>query len=361
MGVDILHLEHQGSPGILEHFKRRPTIFVLFIASTRTSTIPGISIAGPTPEATLYTPALDAEYLLAGRPLSLDVLPVTPDGIPTPALVSRAVLGLLRIPALIVDAGSYIEPAVPHARLPSRVVGERIDRGRALPRGRSRRLYEEAKLLGQSLSHGHNVVVGESMPGGTTTAMAIMETLGYRARGRVSGAGPVNPHGLKLKVYEEGLRASGLRVPANDVFEAVDSLGDPLHVSIAGFVAGALEAGSAVMLGGGTQMCSVLAILRRLGVDLEGKVILATTRWLAEDKSSDIMGLVKEVQPSVPVAVADLDFGKAPYRGLRMYEEGYVKEGVGMGGLLALAAVKGLSRDSLLEAIYREYERVMGS
>ncbi|MEM2302276.1 MAG: TIGR00303 family protein, partial [Sulfolobales archaeon] len=34
---------------------------IYVIASTRTSTIPGISIAGASPELTLYTPALDVE------------------------------------------------------------------------------------------------------------------------------------------------------------------------------------------------------------------------------------------------------------------------------------------------------------
>lgn len=335
-------------------------VFVLFIGSTRTSTIPGISIAGPTPEATLYTPTLDAEYLLAGRPLSMGVVPVSPEGVPTPALVSRVVLKLLGVPAVVVDSGAYLEPRIPHVRLPSRVVGERIDLGRALPPGTARRLYEEARLLGGSLGGRLDFIVGESMPGGTTTAMAIMEALGFRARGRVSSAGPRNPHDLKVRVYEEGLKASGLEAPARDPFAAVDALGDPLHVSIAGFVAGAVEAGSRVVLGGGTQMCSVLAILSRLGVDLRGRVALATTRWLAEDDSSDVAGLLSEVYPGVPLIVSDVDFSGSRYRGLRMYEEGYVKEGVGMGGLLALARESGIPAGAVLEAVEEEYSRVAG-
>lgn len=335
-------------------------LFVLFIGSTRTSTIPGISIAGPTPEATLYTPTLDAEYLLAGKPLSLDVVPVSPEGVPTPAVVSRALLRLLGIPALVVDSGAFLEPRIPHVALPSRRVGERIDTGRALPRGTAARLYEEARLLGRTLARGLDVVVGESIPGGTTTAMAIMEALGFRARGRVSSAGPSNPHDLKVRVYEDGVRSSGLEVPARDPFEAVDAVGDPLHVSIAGFVAGALEAGSRVVLGGGTQMCAVLAILSRLDVDLEGRVSLATTSWLARDDSSDIEGLLSDVYPGTPLVVSGVDFGRSRFRGLRMYEEGYVKEGVGMGGLLALARARGIPEGRVLEAVEEEYAGVAG-
>ena len=336
-------------------------LFVLFIASTRTSTIPGVSIAGPTPEATLYTPALDAEIVVAGRPVSLNVVPVSPEGIPTPAIVSRAILEALSLPRLVVDAGSYLEPGVPHVRLPSRVVGERIDSGRALPEGSARKLFEEARLLASSLGGGLHHIVGESMPGGTTTAMAIMEALGFRARGRVSSASPANPHELKARIYEAGLRASGLEVPARDVFRAVDSVGDPLHVSIAGFVAGAVESGSKVTLAGGTQMCSVLAILSRLGYRLGGRVTLATTKWIASDPSSDFRGLAAEVAPDVEVAVAEVDFSGSRFRGLRLYEEGYVKEGVGMGGLMVAALKAGLTPREILKLVEREYEAVVGS
>ena len=223
-------------------FKVRDSpLFLIFIASTMTSTIPGISVAGPTPEATLLTPALDVEYLVAGRPLSSNSIPVTPTGIPTPALLSRVALNLLGIPFLVVDAGSYVKPRVPHVRLPSATVGGDIRSGRALPKGRSRELFEESMTLGLMLARNTDVIIGESMPGGTTTAMAIMEALGYNARGRVSSAGPVNPHELKVRVVEEGFRNAGLKLPAGDVFEVVDTLGDPLHISIAGFVVGALS------------------------------------------------------------------------------------------------------------------------
>lgn len=334
--------------------------FTLFIASTRTSTIPGVSIAGPTPEATLYTPALDAEIVVAGRPLSLNVVPVSPEGVPTPAIVSRALLERLGAARLVVDAGSSVEPRVPHARLPSRVVGERVDSGRALPRGRAERLFSEARLLASSLGGGFHFIVGESMPGGTTTAMSIMEALGFKARGRVSSASPRNPHDLKARLYEAGVRFAGLKVPVSDPFIAVEAVGDPLHVSIAGFVVGAVEAGSRVTLAGGTQMCSVLAILRGLGYRLDSRVRIATTRWIVEDPSSDFMGLVREIAQDVEVKVAPIDFSGSRFDGLRLYEEGYVKEGVGMGGLMIAALEAGLTPEDILEAVEGEYERVVG-
>ena len=316
----------RGDKRVLDVLSSTPTVFTVVIGSTRTSTIPGISIAGPSPEATLYTPTLDVEYLVAGRPLTLDAIPVTPEGIPTPALLTRAARSIISdVQVLVVDAGAHVPPRVPHVALPSRREGGRIDTGRALPPGTAKHLYEEARLLGRWLGRGHVVVAGESIPGGTTTAMAILEALGIRARGRVSSAGPVNPHELKARIVAKALEAAGLMGVEADPFTAVDRVGDPVHISLAGLATGALEAGSPlVVLAGGTQMTAVLAILSRLSVDPGGRLAVITTRWIVEDRQSDFTGLASEAMPGATIAYVDVDFSNAPYEGLRAYERGYV-------------------------------------
>jgi uncharacterized protein (TIGR00303 family) len=350
-----------GSWSPREWLDTRVVELVIFIASTRVSTIPGISAAGPSPEGTLYTPALDTEYLVLGRPRSADAIPVTPDGIPTPAIITRAVLGLTGLRVMVADVGSYVRPRIPVVVVPGGVTGGRVDVEDALPRGRARELFENSATLGRMLgSPGVLLVVGESMPGGTTTAMATMEALGFRAAGRVSSSSPRNPHDIKVRVLRQALERSSLKPPVGDVFTAIDALGDPLHVSIAGFVAGALERGSRVLLAGGTQMAAVLAILKRLGLELGGRVAIGTTRWVVEDRSSDLVGLVAEIAPEVPVLYSTTSFGDSPFRGLRAYEEGYVKEGVGAGGcLVAGSLIYGLGLEEIKRAIYEEYSRVL--
>lgn len=333
---------------------------VYFIGSTKTSTIPGISIAGASPELTLYTPAVDVEYLLYGKPLSLDQVPVTPEGIPTPALITRAALSAAEIPFLVVDVGSYVEPKIPHVDLPNRRVGERIDLGEALPYTIVRRLFEESMIFAKSLAGlADLMILGESISGGTTTALGILVGLGYNAWGMISSSAPANPHDLKLKVVEEGLRRAG-GLSTEDPFKAVTRLGDPLHISIAGFLAGLVGQDVKVILAGGTQMAAVLAIAKHSGIDLREKAVVGTTRWIIEDKSSDLIGLVGMVYPEIPVVACNLDFSKAPYKGLRYYERGYVKEGVGAGGTsIAAIAVRNLAYEKLLNSIYAEYERIM--
>jgi uncharacterized protein (TIGR00303 family) len=360
-GVKVL----RGDPRALDVIADSPLLFSVVIGSTRTSAIPGISIAGPTPEATLLTPTLDVEYLVAGKPLSLDAIPVTPEGIPTPALLTRASLGLAGdVPVLVVDAGAYRQPLIPHVALPSRRPGEAVSTGRALPPGTARRLYNEARTLGRQLGRGHALVIGESIPGGTTTAMAIMEGLGLKARGLVSSAGPENPHELKWRVVSEGLRASGLTSASpSDPFRVVDSVGDPVHVSIAGMAAGALEAGARlVALAGGTQMAAVAALLSRLGVKAPGRLALLTTRWLVEDPTSDLPALLDQLGLELTVAAALLDFSASRFEGLRYYERGYVKEGVGAGGAAVVAmARRGVGPGDILRAVELEYERLTGA
>jgi NaMN:DMB phosphoribosyltransferase len=71
------------------------------------------------------------------------------------------------------------------------------------------------------------------------------------------------------------------------------------------------------------------------------------------------MGLVRSVDPSVPIVSMNLDFSRSPYEGLRYYERGYVKEGVGAGGTALIAhLLTGKSVEEIEEFIYEEYERL---
>ena len=98
----------------MESVRGKKFLFALTISHTETCTIPGITIAGATPELAKYTPAADAEFLRYGRCISIDEIPATPDGKPTPALITRAALGMAKIPNMIIDAGSAHSPKTPY-------------------------------------------------------------------------------------------------------------------------------------------------------------------------------------------------------------------------------------------------------
>ncbi|MFC6730943.1 TIGR00303 family protein, partial [Natronoarchaeum mannanilyticum] len=82
---------------------------VLAAGSTRTAGIEGISAAGATRELMAHTPAIDAEIVEYGRPITADLVPVSPTGCPTPAVITRAVREAVGFEFTVIDAGLAAE------------------------------------------------------------------------------------------------------------------------------------------------------------------------------------------------------------------------------------------------------------
>src|SRR5437867_969257 len=98
----------------IKKFATKNPVFICVISYTATSEIPGLTVAGANPELVKYTSPADAEFLYYGRCKCIDVVPATPDGKPTPALITRAALQTAGIPFLVVDAGAKIRPSIPY-------------------------------------------------------------------------------------------------------------------------------------------------------------------------------------------------------------------------------------------------------
>jgi NaMN:DMB phosphoribosyltransferase len=84
---------------------------------------------------------------------------------------------------------------------------------------------------------------------------------------------------------------------------------------------------------------------------------------VANDKSADLKGIVRQFC-DVPILAADLDFSSSRFSGLKAYETGIVKEGVGAGGasIAAMAKLGGaVTKDLLLKAIERNYAVLMAT
>lgn len=79
--------------------------------TTATAAIDGISAAGADPELRKHTPSADIEIVADGRPAPDSVVPVSPSGCPTPAVVTRAVRELVGFEFVGVDAGLAVPTA----------------------------------------------------------------------------------------------------------------------------------------------------------------------------------------------------------------------------------------------------------
>jgi len=360
---DIIHAHNKTrGTALLDQLKEKQPLFTCVIGVTETAKIQGISAAGENPEITDYTPPADVELLQLGKCKCIPGVPVTPDGIPTPALITMSALKLADIPTLVVSAGLKVKPHVPFMDLGGSP-GRDIRTGRALDNAEE--VMNRAKIAGENLSKTADyLVIGESIPGGTTTALSVLLAMGVDAKGKVSSSMPVNPHELKIKTAEEGLKAAGVKAGefAHDPIKAVSTVGDPMQPALAGLVLGA--AGRVpVIMAGGTQMAAVLAVVKALNPDVLDNVAVGTTRWIIADKTADLKGLVAEIA-DVPVLAADLDFSRSRFDGLRAYDAGVVKEGVGCGGASMAAMLKTngkITKEVLLEEIEKNYRQLVGS
>lgn len=332
-------------------------LFSCVIGVTETAKIQGISAAGANPEITDYTPPADVELLHLGKCKSITGVPVTPDGIPTPALITMSALNLADIPTLVVNAGLRIKPQIPFVELGGSP-GKDIRTGKALENPEE--VMSRARILGRNLSKTADyIVVGESIPGGTTTALSVLLAMGIDAKGKVSSSMPLNPHELKTKTAETALKAAGVEAGefAEDPIKAVSTVGDPMQPAVAGLVMGAAES-VPVIMAGGTQMAAVLVVVNGLNKDVLNNVAIGTTRWIMKDKTSDITGLVSKIA-DIPVLAADVDFGPSRFDGLKAYEAGVVKEGVGCGGASIAAILKSkgkITKTVLLQEIEENYK-----
>ncbi|MGE5554971.1 MAG: nicotinate mononucleotide-dependent phosphoribosyltransferase CobT [Methanocella sp.] len=339
--------------------KKNP-LFVATIATTETGKIPGLSAAGANPDFTDFTPPADAELLLLGKCRSIQGVPITPDGIPTPALITTSALHLADIPVLVVNGGVKVRPQIPYIDVngsPGRDIrtGDSVDN--------VEEVIERATGVGEHLAKVSDyLVIGESIPGGTTTALGVLTALGINAYGKVSSTLPENPHNLKSEVVNAGLKAATEKFGdiKGDPIKAVSAVGDPMMAAVAGLVIGASKQ-APVLMAGGTQMTAVLAVINALDSSALCNVAVGTTRWVAKDATSDICGIVQQFC-EVPILAADLDFGPSQYPGLRIYETGLVKEGVGAGGaaIAAMAKTDGaVDKQILLKEIERNYASLM--
>ena len=359
--VMLAHEEDRGET-FLGRLEGKNPLFICTIGTTETAKIPGISAAGRYPELTDYTPPADVELLLLGRCKCISGVPVTPEGIPTPALITMSALRLTDIPVLVVSGGLKVNPYVPFLDLGG-APGRDIRTGKAVDNVEE--VLGRARIAGESLAKiADYLVVGESIPGGTTTALGVLSAMGVDARGKVSSSMPGNPHELKTKTVEAGLKASDMEfgVLAEDPVKAISCVGDPMVPAFAGLVLGA-AINVPVLMAGGTQMGAVLAVVKALNRDVLNNVAIGTTRWIVSDITADLKGIITQIA-DVPILASDLDFSQSRLDGLKAYEAGVVKEGVGAGGaaIAAMAKSEGsITKEVLLREIERNYELLVGS
>ncbi|TDA68477.1 TIGR00303 family protein [Sulfuricurvum sp. IAE1] len=342
-----------GTRDFAEYLRGKKAHFLLSMSTTATAEIPGITQAG-IPGLLHLTPTLDAEFLCTGEVRSLDAVAETPSGVPTPALITRAVHLLHPFAEIgLLDLGLSEKPKVERFACYGFDIppSGSIDTGARIA---AMEVFERGVAFAQTFEpKGDYLILGESIPGGTTTAAATALALGYDAQEMFSSSFKNAPQSTKRRVIEQALTGCE---GVNDLFERLAKVSDNMLLFNAGFLLGLQNRDVTTVLAGGTQMAAVLlivdTILRSMeGSIREGSLALWTTAWLADDPSSDIAGLLRMLSFPIDACCAEFDFSRSSHPALRLYDEGEAKEGVGAGAALVYGILNGLSPEQITRRV----------
>ncbi|WP_345992817.1 nicotinate-nucleotide--dimethylbenzimidazole phosphoribosyltransferase [Sulfurimonas sp. HSL-1716] len=328
--------------------------FLLAASVTRTCELEGITQAG-IPGKIPLTPALDAEFIVNQKVFSLGELAETPTGVPTPALMTRAVHNLRSFTSIeILDLGLDTKPQN------CRIHDFEISPSKAINKGadiNAQELFYKGMKFGREYElKGNYLILGESTPSGTTTAAATALALGYELEECFSSSFLNVPNKIRKKTLDEALSLVNEKMSS---FEKLGTASDNMLIFCAGFL---LEATKRfhVVLAGGTQMAACLLVADKLREDVlmrlnSDNLTLATTAWVAKDKNSDIKKILSQLSYTPNALYAEFSFASAEIPILKKYDEGEAKEGVGAGAALAY----GFSNALTNEQIVKEIEAIM--
>ena len=328
--------------------------FLLAASVTKTCEIAGITQAG-IPGKIPLTPTLDAEFIATQKLFSMPELAETPSGVPTPALITRAVENLNPFSALeILDLGLEVKPQQVQLHNFNIEPSDSITKGAGID---AEEIFAKGMSFGRSYDlKGSYLILGESTPSGTTTATASALALGYDCKDDFSSSFLNVPNSVKNETIDAAL---ALINEDMSNFEKLSLVSDNMLLFCAGFL---LEASRRfhVVLAGGTQMAACLLIADRLREDVlmrlkSENITLATTQWVARDEHSNIKHILEQLSYTPHAIYTEFSFADAEIPVLKMYDEGEAKEGVGAGACLAYANTNALTNEQVL----REIELIM--
>ncbi len=343
-----------GNPDFLTNLKGKSATFMLALSNTHTAQIEGITQAG-IPGLIHLTPTLDAEFLCTGEVKSLENIAETPKGVPTPALLTRAVHLLHPFKEItLLDLGLDSIPKVENAPIYGFGIkpSDRIDHAAKI---NANAVFNAGLRFGKEYQPNSDyLIIGESTPSGTTTAQATALALGYDAKDKFSSSFKNVPNDIKAQTIDKALKFIH---PSDSVLDKASKVGDNMLIFTAGFVMGASEKGYPLILAGGTQMAAVLLLINRLSAKFSyPNLALCTTKWVAQDAHSDIKALLEMLDFPLNAYAADFDFALSNHPALKLYDQGEAKEGVGAGAAL----VYGLLNDLTKEQITQQVEGFLG-
>ncbi|MGD9625861.1 MAG: nicotinate mononucleotide-dependent phosphoribosyltransferase CobT [Arcobacter sp.] len=342
-----------GKVDFLEFLRGKKATFLLSCSVTKTCEIPNISQAG-IPGKLYLTPTLDAEFLCTKEVRSLPNIAQTPKGVPTPALITRAIHELNPYSNIeILNLGLEVIPQIDYFKIHNFDIkpSESITAGAKIE---AMEIFQKGLEFGQNYQTKDDyVIIAETIPAGTTTANATAKALGYECDGYFSSSFKNNPSDIKNETIKKALD----NIDKNDdIFEKLSKVSDNMIIFNAGFILGSRVNELKVILAGGTQMASVLLVVNSILKSMDGEIdssnlALCTTKWISKDENSNIKAILEQLDFPINTYASEFDFSLSNHPALKLYDEGEAKEGVGCGAALCYATINGLTKEQITNKI----------
>ena len=341
-----------GNIDFIESLRGKKATFMLALSNSKTANITGITQAG-IPGMIHLTPTLDSEFVCTGEVRSLENIAQTPKGVPTPALITRAVHLLAPYGRVeLLNLGLEIEPNVEYFKIHNFNINpsQSIAKGAGIE---AQEVFQKGIAFGQEYEcQDEYIILGESVPSGTTTAMATAIGLRHRVKEYFSSSFKEVPNDIREKTLKLALSHIAEK---DDIFQMLSKVSDNMLIFNAGFILG-LNDKTKIVLAGGTQMACVLLIVNRMlkimgGTMPSSNLALCTTKWVANDENSDIKALLELLSFPINAYYSDFDFSQSEHPALKLYDEGEAKEGVGAGGALMYGFLNALSKKAITEKV----------
>ena len=337
-----------GNIDFIESLRGKKATFMLALSNSKTANIEGITQAG-IPKMIHLTPTLDSEFVCTGEVRSLEDVAKTPKGVPTPALITRAVHLLAPYGRIeLLNLGLEIKPKVDYFKIHN----FKIEPSQSIAKGANidaQEIFQKGITFGQSYEcKDEYIILGESVPSGTTTAMATAIGLKYKVKECFSSSFKNVPNDIREKTLKLALSHIAHK---DDIFQILSKVSDNMLIFNAGFILG-LNNQTKIVLAGGTQMACVLLIVDKMlklmgGTMKSSNLALSTTKWVFEDEKSDIKSLLELLSFPINAYYSDFDFSLSQHPALKLYDEGEAKEGVGAGGALMYGFLNALSKKEI--------------
>jgi uncharacterized protein (TIGR00303 family) len=341
-----------GQKDFIESLRGKKATFMLALSNTNTANIEGITQAG-IPGMLHLTPTLDSEFVCSGEVRSLDNIAKTPKGVPTPALITRAVHLLNPFNDIeLLDLGLEVQPKLNYFKIHKFGIRP-SDSIHSDANINANELFQKGVEFGQSYECKNDyIILGESVPSGTTTATATAIALKYDCKDKFSSSFKDVPNNIKEDTIAKALNNTK---STDDIFTILGKVSDNMLIFNAGFILG-LNNKIPIVLAGGTQMACVLLIVNKILQTMEGQIessnlALCTTAWVANDKQSDIKALIDMCDFKVNSYFSNFDFSMTDHPALKLYDEGEAKEGVGAGGALMYGFLNGLTKEQITKKV----------